>query len=548
MIPFASQRANGQDLATHLQNAHDNEVVEVAHVRGAIARDLHGAFAEWEVQAHALTRCRNYLYSLSVNPDPGQGPLTRAQYMDYVERAEQRLGLENQPRAVVFHIKNGREHCHVVWSRIDAAKEKAVHLSHDREKLMMVTREFARDHGLRLPRGYDRDRNAERGDKGRQATLYEQHQQNTTGLSKADRIAAVTDAWRRSDSPQAFVNALSDMGYILATGTRPYVLVDRDGTMNALPKLIADKQVRTRDIRAFLERDYPADQLPSVDEARKMAAEHRSAKRDFQKGEVRAEKRERLERMQAERRRSAEQARDALGQRQRTNRQTLADRHARERQALRAQVRDDLSRRRRERAAHAPKGLAAFLGRVTGLDLIRRTIHQAQDRRRLAEYRAARDDLTVRQKQDAADLKQVQDMQALDTGRHLRNLAKIETRERRSLEASLLRRTRAYVPERAPTPAPGLALDLRPPGRPAMVQKARNRYVHAVEIAPARSSASADSHDPDPGRDPTDPFHDFRAVTGDTTLSRADRSRDHDGPDRSNDRAGRSGKDQGRGR
>ena len=46
MIPKASQRAGGQDLATHLLNALDNEYVEVAEVSGAVASDLHGAFAE----------------------------------------------------------------------------------------------------------------------------------------------------------------------------------------------------------------------------------------------------------------------------------------------------------------------------------------------------------------------------------------------------------------------------------------------------------------------------------------------------------------------
>ena len=60
MIPFASERGNGADLAAHLQNAEDNEYIELADVRGAIAQDLHGAFAEWEAQARALTRCSNY--------------------------------------------------------------------------------------------------------------------------------------------------------------------------------------------------------------------------------------------------------------------------------------------------------------------------------------------------------------------------------------------------------------------------------------------------------------------------------------------------------
>ena len=94
VIPFGSQRARGQDLATHLLNAQDNERLEVAQVRGSVARDLHGAFAEWEAQAHNLTRCTNYLYSLSINPGPAAGPARRKeQYLDYIERAEQRLGL-----------------------------------------------------------------------------------------------------------------------------------------------------------------------------------------------------------------------------------------------------------------------------------------------------------------------------------------------------------------------------------------------------------------------------------------------------------------------
>ena len=73
MIPFSSQRGLGQDLAAHLLNEHDNELMELAELRGAVADDLQGAFSEWEAQAHALTKCKNYLYSLSINPDQSQG-------------------------------------------------------------------------------------------------------------------------------------------------------------------------------------------------------------------------------------------------------------------------------------------------------------------------------------------------------------------------------------------------------------------------------------------------------------------------------------------
>ena len=202
MIPKASQRGGGQDLATHLLNEFDNEYVEVAQVNGAVAGDLHGAFGEWEAVATGFTKCRNYLYSLSVNPDLGQGQLTREQYLDYVNRVETKLGLEGQPRAVVFHIKDGREHCHAVWSRIDARAGKAIHLAFDHEKLMMVTREFARDHGLALPDGYRREPGNERDGKKKSLSLYEKVQERATGLSKEERMVTVTQAWQQSDSPR----------------------------------------------------------------------------------------------------------------------------------------------------------------------------------------------------------------------------------------------------------------------------------------------------------------------------------------------------------
>ena len=45
------------------------------------------------------------------------------------------LKLVGQPRAIVFHTKNGRQHCHVVWSRIYPDDSKAVQIDHDRYKL-----------------------------------------------------------------------------------------------------------------------------------------------------------------------------------------------------------------------------------------------------------------------------------------------------------------------------------------------------------------------------------------------------------------------------
>jgi hypothetical protein len=459
VIPFGSQRAGGQDLATHLLNAQDNERLEVAQVRGAVARDLHGAFAEWEAQAHNLTRCTNYLYSLSINPDQRQGRLTKEQYLDYIDRAEQRLGFSGQPRAVVFHVKKDgrgvpREHCHVIWSRIDVERRIARHVAYDYEKLMAVTREFARDHGLRLPDGYHKDKKQDRR-RGRQMTVYEKKQEDYGGVTMAQHKAQVTAAWNRRDTPRAFVRSLEDMGYILATGERPYVLVDRFGNMNALAKLIDDKAVRVKHLREFLSKDFPTDSLPTVEEARALASAHRAAMELFRKNEERAnreavekQRHGELQRRQQPRRRDVEQEAKGIVDRQRQARQEFSGRQKHERLAFRQGYLQESRRIKLDRAAHRPQGLAAFIGRVTGVELITKKIHEYRDATRYKLFLAQKKELAERQQRDAAALDRRQQLEALTMRRRLHALGLVEKRELRSLETTLVKERRIEDRER----------------------------------------------------------------------------------------------------
>ena len=472
MIPKASQRGGGKDLATHLLNAFDNEYVEVAEVSGAVAPDLHGAFAEWEAIATGLTKCRNYLYSLSVNPDLGQGQLSRAQYMDYVDRVEKALGLEGQPRAIVYHIKDGREHCHVVWSRIDYQTEKAVHLAFDREKLMMVTRQFAREHGLSLPDGYGPSRFDERRP---QTSLYERAQERATGISKEERQILVTQAWRQSDSPKAFVRALEDLGYVLATGNRPYVLVDIYGGMNALPKLIDDRSVRTKDIREFLAKDFPPESLPTVDEAKALVAQHRKAREQFDKAKDDRKQDEALARAQAARREKVEAERAAMLARQEQERESLAREQRAARQGLRALYLAEVARVRQQREEARPTGLAAFLGRVTGVSAIIHRVQRYKDAKRYLAFRESKQGLAAGQKAEMATLQHRHTLQALDMNRQVKALAAVETRERKALEETRLREQR-IVSRAGHDHMPALALGLKPRGRGASVRRAKDRY------------------------------------------------------------------------
>lgn len=428
MIPFASQRGGGQDLATHLLNDYDNDLAEVVQVRGAIARDLHGAFKEWEVQADALTRCRKYLYSMSINPDPEQGSLTREQYIDYIRRAEESLGLADQPRAVVFHVKHGREHCHVVWSRIDADQQKAVHLAFDHDKLMRVTREFARDHHLQLPDGYSKSRGVG------QISLYEQEQHRQTGLSKDDHMRQVTEAWRHSDDARAFVQALGERGYLLATGKRPYVLVDLYGGMHALAKLIDDKTVRTKDLRTFLEKEYPTDALPSVEDAQQLAADHRKLMERTAQDSHYADALAQLKHAQAHRRDGVEHERRTLADRHRAVRTATQARQRAERDRLRTDLRTHLLAVREERRRHQPTGLAAFLGRITGITLLQKKVHRYRDRQEIRAYFEQRGQLRTRQKAERKALELRLSIPRRDIERRAAALERIERRELAAFE------------------------------------------------------------------------------------------------------------------
>ncbi len=347
MILKGNQRAGGDELATHLMNEFDNERIEVSQVRGTVADDLHGAFGEFEAHA-AGTRCREPLYSLSINPS---APISREQYYTAIDRIEQRLGLSGQARAVVFHVKHGREHCHVVWSRIDTAKMRAVQLSHDRQKLRSLARELAQEFGLPLPDGLAEDGGAKRVRKN-DMTQSEKAQAEETGITPGQRRADITDAFRRADSAEAFRAALQEKGYVLAQGDqRSYVVVDRFGKAHSLARQIDG--VRTRELKKKLA--SIDGKLGSVDEAKAAVGRREAAANARVKQRVTKRMSElsaQLATRQAARRRKLD-----------SRAQEIATEHAAERMALHAAHKSESDKP----FARAAGAIFALFDRVPGL-------------------------------------------------------------------------------------------------------------------------------------------------------------------------------------
>lgn len=224
MILEGNERAYGAELARHLMNPRDNDHVTVHSIEGFVADDLFGAFAEAEAISGA-TKCQKYLFSLSLNPPPSES-VSVDQLEDAIAKAEKHLGLEGQPRAVVLHEKDGRQHAHAVWSKIDTDQMKAINLPHYKRKLTDLSREIYLEHGWNMPDGFrkreDRDPlNTSRAE-SQQAKRLKRDRAATKAMFRA--------CWECSDSREAFEAALKEQGFALARGDRRgFVGVDANG-------------------------------------------------------------------------------------------------------------------------------------------------------------------------------------------------------------------------------------------------------------------------------------------------------------------------------
>ena len=260
MILQGNQRAGGRDLANHLLKD-ENEHIEIYEIRGFVADDLHGAFHE----AYAIskgTQAKQYLYSLSLNP-PADATVSTQDFQDAIAKVEDKLNLTNQPRAIVFHEKQGRRHCHVVWSRIKADEMKAVHLPHSKRKLMEISRELYIQHGWQMPAGMiDRTKRSA-------LNMSFAEWQQARRLNQNPRVIkqAFQGAWATSDNRAAFARALKERGLILAHGDRRgFVALDHHCNVFAVSKWVG---LKAKEIRAKLGNP---DQLPSTAEAKAQIA------------------------------------------------------------------------------------------------------------------------------------------------------------------------------------------------------------------------------------------------------------------------------------
>lgn len=239
----------GQRHATHLLRVDENEHVLVQEIRGFVSDDLHGAFKEAESVARG-TKCRQHLFSCAFSP-PESAPLSPDQFLHAIDRTEQILGMDGQPRAIVFHEKDGKRHAHCVWSRIDADSMTAKQLSYWKIKLGDVSRELHREFGIPLPRGLvDR--------KDRDPLNFSQTEAQMAKRSGDDPRALkaiLQQCWSACDSRKGFEAALAEKSLMLAQGDkRGFVVLDYNGSVHSLARVLG---IKTKEVKAKLGPEPP---------------------------------------------------------------------------------------------------------------------------------------------------------------------------------------------------------------------------------------------------------------------------------------------------
>src|ERR1700722_6215731 len=122
-----------------------NERAEVKELRAVAAEDLRGALLEMEAVASGARTTKPF-YHGSINTRADER-LTDEQRSRAIDRLEAELGLSGQSRVVVLHEKEGREHCHIVWSRIDLERMAAISDSHNYRKHEQIARDLEREFG-----------------------------------------------------------------------------------------------------------------------------------------------------------------------------------------------------------------------------------------------------------------------------------------------------------------------------------------------------------------------------------------------------------------
>jgi len=227
-------------LANHLMKD-ENEKVSILEISGTVANDnLHFAFRDME-DIGKLTKSQSgkVLYHANINPRKNEA-LTPEQYIKACDTLMEKLGFDGQPRAIVMHQKQGRQHAHLVVQLTDIEKGKLKTISNNYYKHKEVSRSLEKE--FELAKTHEKKT-------GRSYSQSEAQQAQKLGKSASEFRKQIQACYIGSSNGKQFFTMLSDKGVLLAKGKR-LIVIDQNGTPQSLTRVLKPvanaRQVKTR--------------------------------------------------------------------------------------------------------------------------------------------------------------------------------------------------------------------------------------------------------------------------------------------------------------
>lgn len=391
MVIKGNSRGKPSNLAAHLSREDTNEAVRILGSNG-IANDqsIRGAIKEMHAVGRAMNTSQRNLYHASINAeaDTTMSPDRWEKAADVLER---RLGLEGHQRLIVLHVKEGREHIHIVWNRVNDQTMKLASDSQNFARHEAAAREIEHDLGHRLTIGkHNKAAYAIFEKEGREdltrwmdsggareapapiaAKSHADHQrEERTKIPTAEVTRDISEVWRLTETGAELKDELARLGYTLAKGDkRDAVILDPAGDAHSLPRRAGVKAKEARERLEGLD-------LPTLDQAREQVRKKGEQEREGLEARVRlSDLTEKAIARLAEAQEAKQATLEELLSRQRQRLEdNLKSQHLQEERRLK----EELFRQREEALAQSEKALGFFQRRAEEADDDKRTAREAR--------------------------------------------------------------------------------------------------------------------------------------------------------------------------
>lgn len=248
-------------LATHLLKT-ENEVVNILHVDGIDSSLSPEALRQSLIDMEDLGKITNtqtgrVLYHANIDPRKHER-LTPDQYIKSADMLMDKLGLSDQPCILVEHVKNGRQHAHLVVQLTDMERGTVKQLHNNFYKQTALARELEREFGLEI---------TPQRKTGNSYDMTEAQQIKKQGKSVKEYRSFLSDSYQKAKNGKEFRKSLRQQGYVIAKGDRRGLIVlGKDGSPRSLTRDLKST-AKSTDIKTRLKDVIQL--LPDVENAKR---------------------------------------------------------------------------------------------------------------------------------------------------------------------------------------------------------------------------------------------------------------------------------------